>query len=115
MLELMKKSKAVLSALSVLLCSFAGADAGLGIRQHQDVDVFSSKSLAVNAHATVNRVRVRSRKTVATQSDANAFAIAPVSSIAPQLLSAGRAYFAVLTSYDRSSEGRPSARAPPLS
>lgn len=115
MLELIKKSKAVLSALSLLLCTFAGADAGLGIRQHQDVDVFSSKSLAVHAHATVNRVRVRSRKTLASQSDANAFAITPAGSIAPRLPSAGRVYFAVLSRYDRSSQRGESARGPPLS
>lgn len=109
----MKKSKAVLSALSLLLCTFAGADAGLGVRQHQDANVFSSKTLAVNAHATVNRVRVRTRKTV--QLTANAFAITPVSLFAPHLPSAGRACFGVLSSYDRSSERGPSARAPPLS
>lgn len=114
MMVLIKKSKVVLSALSLVLCSLAGADAGLGICQHQDVSVFSSKTLAVNAHATVNRVRVRTRKTVAGQSN-GALEITPVSSIAPQLPSAGRVYCAVLSSYDRSSERGPSARAPPLS
>ncbi len=111
----MKKSKAVLSALSLVLCSFAGADAGLGIRQHQDVDVSSSKSLAVTAHQTINRLRIRSRRTLASQSDANAFAFTPISSFAPHLPSAGRAYFAVLSSYARWSERVASARGPPLS
>jgi hypothetical protein len=116
--ELMKKSKAILAVASLVFCGFAAADRGMSVRQHQDVELLSSKSLAVSGHAAFNRVRARNRKATAGQGRAaglSVLAIEPVSSFAFHLPSAELASSIAFSSYDLSCERSASARAPPLS
>jgi hypothetical protein len=113
---LMKKSKAILSAVSLVFCSFAAADTGIGIRENQNVDLVASKAIAVSGHVALQRVR--SRKTVAGQGRAsrvNVFAVAPVRPFVIHLPSEGLASCVAFSSYDLSCERSASARAPPLS
>ena len=115
--ELMTKSKAILAVASLVFCGFAAADSGMSVRQQQDFEVLSSKSIAVSGHAAFNRVRARNRKATAGQGRAgvSVLAIAPVSSFAFHLPSAGLASSIASSSYDLSCERSASARAPPLS
>jgi len=116
MRELMKKSKAILSAVSLVFCSFAAADTGIGIREHRNVDLVASKAIAVSGHAALQRVR--SRKVLAGQgraSNINAVGVAPVRSFAIHLPSERLASRFAVSSYDLSCERSASARAPPLS
>jgi hypothetical protein len=118
MLEMMKKWKAVLSVISLFVCSYARADAGLGASQDQNVDVFSPSSLAVNLHATFNRLPLRNRKALARQvhaPEAYAFVLAAIYSFELHLPSFGPAPTLVVSSTHQSCTRIASALAPPLS
>jgi hypothetical protein len=116
--ELVKKSKAILAVASLVFCGLAAADSGVSVSQQQDVEVLSSKSVAVSGHAAFNRLRARNRKAAAGQGRTagnTVLAIAPVSSFGFHLPSAGLASSIAFSSYDLSCERSASARAPPLS
>jgi hypothetical protein len=117
MLEMTKKSKAILSVICLLFCGFAGSDPGLGARQDQNVDFFSPSSLAVNLHATFNRTPLRDRKALARQvhtPGAHASALEAIYSSGLFLPSLELAPGLVICANDQSCMLGRSARAPPV-
>jgi hypothetical protein len=113
MRKLMKNSKAVLSAISLILLSYAGADAGLsGIERH-NLDLLSPSSNAVSGHSALHRASFRNRK-FSQGHTTDSLAATPVVFVR-SLSFAGFTDCPDVSSHDLSCPRATSARAPPLS
>jgi hypothetical protein len=110
MTALLKKSKVVFSAVSILLCGWSVTDARIEVRQQQSLDV-QLKAIIATSHATLNRVRNRREPSP----QISAFAIVAARPGAAPLPSSGVALDAATESYDPLNPRGPSARAPPIS
>ena len=116
MRTLTKNLKVLLSAGSLIFCSYAGADAGFDAGRDRNVEAFSPSSLALNAHTGLHRVSLRNRKPRESQGPVTgAFAIPVVASIAPEFSSTGVAPSPARSLYDELCPRGASARAPPIS
>jgi hypothetical protein len=107
---LIKNSKAILSAISLVLLSYAGASASFGGLEHHNA-VLSAPVHSLNGHGALNRVSSRTRKAQAPHE----FAIEPVAISAPSLPFAGLALLGDMSNPRQSSSRATSARAPPIS
>lgn len=107
MRKVLKNSKAILSAISLVFLSYAGANAAVGIVEHHHLGILSARAHTVSAHGVLNRKL--------NQRSNEAFAITSAAPFAPSLPFAGIAESPVVASHSVSCPRAASARAPPLS
>jgi hypothetical protein len=108
MRKVLNNSKAILSAISLVFLSYAGADAAVGIVEHHHVGILSARDHAVSGHGILNRKLNQGRSN-------EAVAIIPAAPFAPSLAFAGIADSSAVSSHSVSCPRAASARAPPLS
>jgi hypothetical protein len=118
MRKLMKNSKAIIGAVSLVLASYTDALAGIGELQRQSAGNPSLSAAAVGAHAGLMRPPARSAKVTSSKKRRqarNTFVHTSTSFTALALRSAGPAYYGAATPKGEPGQLSASPRAPPLS